>query len=339
MKKFTNQNVEKEHKKIIRNLIIFLICIGVAIGFEVWAQNLINNAETNIAYLDDIIVSKEEDKTDKKAYLNVANVPYQFAVSDDTTDAYYMLSDGNFLYIAYMSVSDFQKLNQKDIKDNPIRIEGITSETTKVIKDLAIDAYNEDLEDDEKISSADFEDYFGSVYLNTTVNTSSVATIQTCLFFLFLLFGTVGFIGALVELLRIKKTINKMNDSLVEELDNEMNNENSFYYDKARLYLTDKHIINFNGTFTALEYKDIVWMYPYEYRVNGIKTTQAIMVMTNDGKIHKIANIDVVTKAKKEVYNEIWNTIISKNPTITLGYTKENIKEMKETYKKKKNQL
>lgn len=339
MKRFTNKNVQKEHKKIIRNLIIFLICIGVAIGFEVWAQKITDDVESNITYLDDIIVSSEENKTDKKAYLNVASAPYRFAVSEDTTDAYYMLSDGKYLYIAYMGPGDAATLNKEDIKENPIRIEGMTYETTKTIKDLAIEAYNDGLDENEKISSADFEDYFGSVYLNTVVNTSSVATIQTCLFLIFLLFGTIGFIASLVELLRIKKTINKMDDSFIEELDNEMNKENAFYYDKTRLYLTDKHIINFNGTFKAIEYKDIVWMYPYEYRVNGIKTTQAIMVMTNDGKVHKIANIEVVTKAKKEVYNEIWNTIISKNPTITLGYTKENIKEMKETYKKKKNQL
>ena len=37
---------------------------------------------------------------------------------------------------------------------------------------------------------------------------------------------------------------------------------------------------------------------------------------------------------EKEVYDEIWNTILSKNGNITVGYTKENRKEMKERFKK-----
>ena len=40
------------------------------------------------------------------------------------------------------------------------------------------------------------------------------------------------------------------------------------------------------------------------------------------------------TLGKKEVYDEIWNTILSKNGNITVGYTKENRKEMKERFKK-----
>ena len=36
-----------------------------------------------------------------------------------------------------------------------------------------------------------------------------------------------------------------------------------------------------------------------------------------------------VTKEKKEVYDEIWNTIASKNTNILLGYTKENAETAK----------
>ena len=76
-------------------------------------------------------------------------------------------------------------------------------------------------------------------------------------------------------------------------------------------------------------------MYSYEQRTNGIKTSQAIRVMNNEGKTYTIATITAMTKAQKAVYDEIWNTIISKNSNIKLGYTKENIKEMKERFKKK----
>ena len=59
--------------------------------------------------------------------------------------------------------------------------------------------------------------------------------------------------------------------------------------------------------------------------------------MTKDGKKHTIATINLITKAKKEIFDEIWKTISSKNPEIKMGFTQENIKEMKETYGKRKN--
>ena len=34
--------------------------------------------------------------------------------------------------------------------------------------------------------------------------------------------------------------------------------------------------------------------------------------------------MSIITKEKKEIYDEIWNTIASKNTNILLGYTKEN---------------
>ena len=37
----------------------------------------------------------------------------------------------------------------------------------------------------------------------------------------------------------------------------------------------------------------------------------------------------IVTKEKKEIYDEIWNTIASKNTNILLGYTKENAETAK----------
>ena len=52
--------------------------------------------------------------------------------------------------------------------------------------------------------------------------------------------------------------------------------------------------------------------------------------MTKDGQTHEIAAIDIATRTKKELYGEIWNTIIAKNNRIILGYTKEAEEEAKE---------
>lgn len=338
MLKFTNKNMKKEIRNMRKKLIIFILVIVIAFGFKIWEDSTIEEVNNNITDLNSIIISSE-DKTDKKAYINLNMIPYQFAVSDDTENSFFIVADDQYLYIAYMSPSDFERLNNEDIVNNPVRIEGITETTTEQIKELAIDTYNEGLEEDEQISIDEFNNYFGSVYLNMTIEGNSNANILLCLFILFLLFGVIGTISSLIQLISFKKKTSKMDSDLIEELDNEMNDEKSFYYEKIHLYLTDKHIINFDGKFTVIDYKDIVWMYPFEQRTNGIKTSQAIKVMTEDGKTYTIATIDVVSKAKKEIYNEIWNTIISKNNKMLLGYTKENIQEMKEKKKNKKNEL
>lgn len=74
-----------------------------------------------------------------------------------------------------MSLDDFKRLNTEDIRETPIRIEGITKCTPKDVKQLAIDAYNEGLEDEEKITIADYDSYFGAVYLDMTAIDESVA--------------------------------------------------------------------------------------------------------------------------------------------------------------------
>lgn len=150
------------------------------------------------------------------------------------------------------------------------------------------------------------------------------------LFLLVFLVGLTTLIISLVNLLRYNGKIKKLGDVKISEIDNEMNNPNSFNYEKANLFLTENYIINFYGGLNILSYKDIMWMYPFEQRMNGIKTCQSIKVLMNNGKTYNIANIDLVTKSKKEIYNEIWDTIISKNSTMLIGYTKENIKAMKD---------
>ena len=103
----------------------------------------------------------------------------------------------------------------------------------------------------------------------------------------------------------------------------------AFYYEKTHLYLTKNYIINFQGRFKVIEYRDVIWMYAMNYRTNGIKTSQSINIMDVKGKVTSIATINIVTKERKEVYDEIWNTIASKNTNILLGYTKENAETAK----------
>lgn len=335
MKKFTNKNVQKEKSRIVRNIVIFFAIMVIAFAFKAWEKQINEKADSEITDLNTLIM-RDGENTDKKAYLNINAIPYQFAVADGIDESYYIVTDGQYLYIAYMSQEDFEKLNNEEVETTPVRVEGITAEIPKEIKDLAIESYNENMEEEYQITSdEDFYSYFGNIYLDMSLSENSSALMAKYLFILLLLIGGIGFIVMIYRYFSFGRSLEKMDSNIVNSLDDEMNNPNAFYYEKTHMYLTDNYIITFNGKMKVIDYKDIVWMYAYEQRTNGIKNSQAIKIMTNDGKTHTIATIAGITKAQKEVYDEIWNTILNKNGNITVGYTKENIQEMKEKYKGK----
>lgn len=328
MEKFTNVNILKEKKRLTKNIFIALLVLVVGVALGVWAYNTEQEAYNSAKPLNDIITGGGEQE-DKMATLSIQRKPYQFAVQDGNPDSYYIVMDDTYMYIAYMSPSSYNLLNKEDIKENPVKVQGVTKLISKDIKELALEAYNEGLEEEEQISMADFNSYFGSVYLDMTQTDTDIAIIQRVLCMLCLLSGIIMLIVFIIRKIKFSRTIKKMDEDMIEKLDTEMNSQNAFYYEKIHLYLTEHYIINFSGTFKVIDYQDAIWMYSMVYRTNGIKTKQSIKVMTKNGKTYEIAAIDVVTKAKKEIYNEIWNTIVSKNSNIILGYTKEAAQEAK----------
>ena len=321
MKKFTNQNVLKEIKNINKIIIIGIIILVFGIALGLWGGYEIDKTSENAKSFSKLLLSDEE-KENQIAKLDVTHVPYQFAVQDGNDNSYYIVMDEDYMYVAYMPTSTFNSLNREDISENPGKIEGMTKLATREIKELAVEAYNDAIEDENyKITVADYDNYFGSVYLDASeAALSDVGSLQMTGCMICLIIGPecTG-IGYLI----------KMDEDLIEKLDNEMNDADAFYYEKTHLYLTKNYIINFQGRFKVIEYRDVIWMYAMNYRTNGIKTSQSINIMDVKGKVTSIATINIVTKEKKEIYDEIWNTIASKNTNILLGYTKENAETAK----------
>ena len=92
-------------------------------------------------------------------------------------------------------------------------------------------------------------------------------------------------------------------------------------------------IILMNNTFKVISYEYIIWLYPFEQKVNGIKSSKSIMVVTNDGKTSNIVTVPAITKGRMEMFDEIFNTIANKNDETLIGYTSENAKIIKEQIK------
>ncbi len=335
---FTNKAVEKERKKqkiFLYIGILFIIIMGI---FFFYGNKVVEDAEKNKDSMHNVILKKDSENFNKKAYLNVHTTPYKFAVYNDTADAYYFVMDDKYMYVTYMTSADYNMLNKEDIKTNPAKVEGVTKKTPDDIKKLAIDAYNEAMENEEdKLTLNDFDNYFGSIYLDMTQSDEAIGDFQYLMGVIFGILGLVMFIIFIIYKMSFKKGVKKLDSSEITKIDMEMNDPEAFYYEKAHLFLTKNYIINFAGIFNVINYKDIIWIYPFVMRTNGIKTSQSIMVVTKDGKAKKVADIDVFTKAKKEIFDEIFNTIASKNDKIIIGYDKESQMKAKEELKKYKN--
>lgn len=328
--KFTNLEVRNVKNQNRNNVIIGIFFAILGLAILLWGS--IKEDSVYEQALDmNTIIENSNDPEEQPTYINVQSKPYLFAVSDDTTDAYYIVSDDKYMYIAYLSKDTFNKLNVDSIESNPVRLQGVTKTITSDIKSLALDTLNEYRNDDNQIAASDFASYFGTIYLDT-VNADTMPALQLIIGFVFILVGLLMTIIYLIKGIRFNLALKRLSTDEISLLDNEMNSKESFFYERAKLYLTPNYCINLDGTFKAIKYSDIIWMYSITQRVNFIKTSNSIMVATLTKK-YNIASLDTLTRASKEIYEEIYKTILSKNDTMLVGYSNENIKKYKEITK------
>lgn len=330
----TNENVLKEQKGITKKIFIWIFIIFASFGLFILGDYLNEKDKNKSENLETIIMSKDENKESLHTFVEVKKNPYKFAVSNDTTDAYYILTDGNYLYVAYMSESDYNKVNDEKDYDGTIKIEGITGIPSSDVKKLAIDTYNELFE--AELTTADYDIYFGDVYIDMTKEYSSSTNILIVIGFIALLVGIICLIINIAKKISYSKNIKKLSRVELKHINDELNDPKSFYYNYAKVYLTENYIVSISLPFCVIKYADILWMYKHVQRTNGIKTNEAIILKDMFNKSYSVASMSLSTKAKTEQFEEIMNTISQKNPNILVGYTKENINEYKTKMKRRK---
>lgn len=333
MSDFTNQIIGEEKNRHLKNVFIGLILLGLCLICIIWGVFATRDAEKNMVPLHDVII-KQNDSEDVLSYVDSEIYPYLFASYDNEDNKFYLIRDKDYMYVAYMSSYDYDRLKDETLyNDNRTeKLVGVSKLVPTDVKKLAIEAVNE-LWHDEEITLADFEYYFGNVYLDMTADAVDVAFWQNFLAFLFGMIGLLFVLIGLINYNRFKKNIKKMSSKERKEIDNETLEKDAFYYANIHLYLTPNYIVLMDGTFQVIPYSNLLWLYKYEQRVNGIKSTKSIVGVTTDGKSHNIAVVPALTKKYMEIYEEVFNTICSKNEEMLVGYTNENCKIMREELK------
>lgn len=335
MKRVNNDLLKKEFKKVNNNLIVgivFVVLTIICYGLYFYEEKRVPK---NTVYLNDVI-EKQNNAADVKANLKVAFKPYTFAkYNDETNKAFYIIYDGKYYYIAYMTNSEYDKLNIDGLDKNPITVYGITKKIDSKIKSLALEAYNEAVDKDKQIKLSDFEKYFGGVYLDMTTENNMAAIIIV----IAVICGICSFSFLLVYACRTiqnNNSLKKINDEELAKIEKELDDKETFHYEKAHLILTKNYIISFASKLLILNYKDIVWMYEHRLRQYGVTTQKSLMVMNTLGKIRAIVQVDGVTKKSSSIINEVVDTIYAKNSNILVGYTSENSKKAREIVKENK---
>lgn len=329
MKRFTNKNIFKEKRKKIISICISVIFIVIGFGCYEWKKSIINDK-----YMDNLgtIILKNQDMEDRLTYIYVNEIPLKFAVNSNNDDAYYFVFDEKYMYVAYMKNSDYEKLNKKDINKNPIKIMGVTKRPVDGVKELAIDVYNNYIitDDSNKIDMDDYNNYFGDVYLDTTVSYNEGVGIPFTLEITFFILG--GFILLLSSFSYVKfnKNIKELNDDAVKILDKEMNDDSAIYYSKFHLYLTSNYIVIMSNSFSYFKYSDVLWIYTRFIKRNGVKQSKYMRIVLKNMKYYDICNVNTLFKKGKVLYDEVWESIVDKNNSILVGYTNDNINKVKE---------
>lgn len=192
-----------------------------------------------------------------------------------------------------------------------------------------------ELKGDEALTVADFSSYFGTVYMNMTGNISKKENICIMLGFITFITGMVILIAYFIKAKKYKKYFKSTSRNELNIINSQLNSKDSFNYKDLKLFLTDNYIVSYINNFYAVKYEDVLWIYEHIQRVNGFRAYTAILVMDKNFKLHTIVQTSLNTKAKKESFDEIIETISNKNKNILMGYTKENRDKIKNMKKKK----
>ena len=209
----------------------------------------------------------------------------------------------------------------------------LTKKIETDIKELAIDAYNEEM-GSEYLNKENFKEYVGLIYLDLEedINDSTLYYIGAFISFLVFL---VLIIIYLTVYLKNRKTFKKYSKEELEKIGMEMYQvkENN-PYQKMNFYLLKDYVVDTSNGIIVLKYEDIIWAYPYEYRYNGLVVNKNIKVYDKENKVYDIANTKYFDKNKEEILQEILKKLKEKNEGIILGFNKENKKIVKEKVKK-----
>ncbi len=324
-----------KNKKITLIIGIILILISLASAGLVYYNK--TKEMQDVAALVDV---KEEEVY---ASVDVKLMTDYFATNDYAGIEHktYFVWDDKYLYIVDLNDKTREELNaiyeysyregEEEQEPSPVTIKGLTKTIPSDLKKIAISAYNE-LYGETIINTTNFSDYLGVVYLDTYESPMTDLTTELIICLPSLIIGIIVLCVYFRRNSTTKKCIQKL-EGKWEDVLNEMDASDTFYFKKAKVYITRNYIVSYMNGLEVYNHQDIVWVYPHEYRYNGSLSQKSIHIVTKDSKTHKLATVSA-SKKNLILFDEMYDTLINRLPNALSGYTKENKEKAKELYQK-----
>ena len=325
------KNVKGKKSLLIIGIILFVVFMGLGLliysgeidaEYEVLTKNTSENvyAKLNVSLLDSAFATETLDGKEKDYYI---------AFDEDGNPFVIVLDKGG--------LEDLRKIQEYTLsetemdKPEPVMVYGNVSKSdTEVFKYL-----QEFLKDDDgnTYSIEDLKKVVGDNYLDTTWDNveQGIWALVT-----FSILSLIGLSLIIIYFVRNKKSKNLLKEygRELEKIDEDVKSGRGIHNKECGVYLTDKYLFSYANGVKLIEIKDIVWIYPFITKQNGITISKSIYVITNNGKSNVITVANTWGKKNKNAFEELYQDIINKVPNVLVGYSKENKEKAKEMYKK-----
>lgn len=320
--------------------IVYTVCIVAFIAAACIMSYRIDSEKPNaIDFTTNGAIGME---TDKYVYLQVEGLTEMVATygnddneKNDDNQKYYLAINNGYFYIVNLDTTGLEELqsiqdftySRIENKPAPKVIYGITEEADPKLKEAVVDYFNQ-IYPDANITVDQFEQYFGSVILNTRKDPVDVQ-----IELLVMMFSAITFVVTIVvHILKVvtrRKTYKYLKKNGYEnDLENQLDNieEHAYNY---KVIMTKDFLVDTTDGFVVIKFSDIKWIYTHKIRYYGFVTTSDIIVYLKDGKTS--FRCGCVNGDINDEFELVFDKICQKSPSDVLkGYTSENMKEFKE---------
>lgn len=325
------KSIKGRKSLLVIGIILFVVFMGLGL--------LIYSAEVNTEY--EVLTKNTSENVYAKLNVSLLDSAFATETLDGKEKDYYIAfdEDGNPFVIVLDKggLEDLRKIQEYTLsetemdKPNPVMVYGNVSKSdTEVFKYLQ--EFLKD-EDGNTYTIDELKRVVGENYLDTTWDNKEEGIFALILFGVFSLSGLTLIIFYFVRNKKSKELLEEYGREL-EKIEEDINNSRGIHNKECKVYLTDKYLLSYGNGVKLIELNDIVWIYPFITKQNGITTSKSIYVITNNGKSNIIAVVNTWGKKNKASYEELYQDIINKVPNVLVGYSKENKEKFKEMYKK-----
>lgn len=325
------KNVKGHKSMLVIGIILFVVFMGLGL--------LIYSGEVNAEY--EVLTKNTSENVYAKLNVSLLDSAFATETLDGKEKDYYIAFDENdnpFIIVLNKSgLESLRKIQEYTLsetemdKPNPVMVYGNVSKSdTEVFKYLQ-DFLKDD--DGNTYSIEDLKKVVGDNYLDTTWDNVEQGIWALITFGIFSFSGLILIIVYFVRNKKSKKILEECGREL-EKIEEDVKSGKGIHNKKCKVYLTDRYLLSYAGVVKLIELNDIVWVYPFITKQNGIAISKCIYIITNNGKSNVIAMVNTWGKKNKNAFEELYQDIINKVPNVLVGYSKENKEKAKEMYKK-----